>query len=205
MGRSNSSPARACTRHLPTSPSPPTCQRPRPYRLRVLPAWLWWLLQFRLRCPFPSSVQPSHTDSPALVPTPVVKFSSPSLPADTFFLLALVALVLSHGFAVLAGNGMYRTAQWQPSYVLALKTRQQRSMVQDRSLSMPRRLSLSQSPKADARLRSSLHVSKRSAYGEPFKPNRDSTNVGTEVKEIAGSTAAALHQTQEPVHRLRQN
>lgn len=157
-----------------------------------------------LPVPF-SSVQPSHTDSPALVPTPVVKFSSPSLPADTFSLLALVALVLSYGFTVLAGIGMYRTAQWQPSYVLALKTRQQRSMVQGRSLSMPRRLSLSQSPKADARLRSSLLVSKRPAYGEPFKPNRDSTNVGTEVKGIAGSTAAALHQTQEPVHRLCQN
>jgi len=43
--------------------------------------------------------------------------SSPSLPADTVSVLALVALVLSHGFTVLAGLGMYRTAQWQPSYL----------------------------------------------------------------------------------------
>ncbi len=85
--------------------------------------------------PVPFSPAPWHTDSPAPVPTPVVNFSSPSLPADKVSLpalaaLVLAALVISHSFTVLARLRMHRAAQWHKSHLLALKARQQHSMIQ---------------------------------------------------------------------------
>lgn len=66
---------------------------------------------------------------PFSVPSPVEKFSSPSLGPETISLSRLAALVLALGLTVLAGVDTYRAAQRQNTSFLAVKRSHQRSFV----------------------------------------------------------------------------
>ncbi len=67
-------------------------------------------------------------DQPDLVPSP--SLSQETISLSRLAALVLAALVLSHSFTVLARLRMHRAAQWHKSHLLALKTRQQHSMIQ---------------------------------------------------------------------------